>query len=97
MMLLIDWATTTIQEKIAAGFLSFPRVFLLLLLLSGCATGQPSVDKGNLALEQKNYDQAVIEYLTAVEKSPSNPEYRLKLARAKNQAAYYHKNKQRTN
>jgi len=63
----------------------------LLILLSGCMAGNSSFTKGSQAFEQKNYDQAVIEYLAAVDDDPENAEYRLKLLQAKNRAAIFHK------
>jgi general secretion pathway protein D len=66
---------------------------LLLLFLSGCVAGQASFTKGNLALEQQSYDQAVMEYLAAVESNPTSQEYRLNLNRARNKAALEHKSK----
>ena len=70
-------------------------VLLLALvgLLSGCLAGQSSYNDGNKSLVHGNYDQAVIEYLTAVEESPQKNEYRLKLHFAKNKAALKHLNK----
>ena len=65
----------------------------LLLLLSSCVAGQSSFSNGDQAFEQQNYDQAVIEYLAAVEKNPSNPDYRIRLGDAKVKAAFYHKEK----
>ncbi|MCK5826855.1 MAG: hypothetical protein KAG93_07460, partial [Desulfuromusa sp.] len=93
MIILIDWATTMIQKKIDPGFLSFPKLFLILLLLSGCAAGQSSFTVGNQEFERQNYDQAVIEYLAAVESDPANPTYRIRLAEARNNAALYHKDR----
>lgn len=88
MMLFNDGMTTIIMGN---HFLRFVRPFLLLLLLSGCVAGQASFSKGNQALETENYDQAVIEYLTAVESNPTNHEYRLKLDQTRNKAALEHK------
>ena len=71
--------------------LRFPGLLLVLVLLSGCVAGQASLTKGNQAFEQQSYDQAVIEYLSAVESSPANHEYRLKLNNARSKAAFDHK------
>lgn len=43
---------------------------MAVLMLTGCAAGKASFDKGNLALDQGNYDEAVLEYLDALEKKP---------------------------
>ncbi|MBN2793101.1 MAG: hypothetical protein JXQ81_11385, partial [Desulfuromonadales bacterium] len=66
---------------------------LLLLVLSGCVAGQASFKKGNQALEQQSYDQAVMNYLAAVESDPSSHQYRLNLNNARNKAALEHKQK----
>lgn len=70
-------------------------VLLLALvgLLSGCIAGQSSFKDGNKAFVADNYDQAVIEYLLAVEENPKKHEYRLRLHYAKNQAAIAHQSK----
>ncbi len=68
-------------------------LFALLGLLSGCIAGQSSFNDGNKALSHEKYDQAVIEYLSAVEGNPKKNEYRLKLYYAKNKAALVHKRK----
>ncbi len=66
---------------------------LLLLLLGGCVAGKASFDKGNKALNTQSYDQAVMEFLAAVESDPANHEYRLKLNNSRNRAAFLHKTK----
>lgn len=71
------------------GFL----VAAILMLLTGCVAGQTSFVKGNQALESQDFDQAVVEYLAAVESDPGNHEYRLKLNQSRNQAATLHKDK----
>lgn len=52
--------------------------------------GQNSYNKGNLSLSERNYDQAVFDYLDAVEKNPSSSEYRMRLSQAREQAALVH-------
>lgn len=68
-------------------------LLLLLLLLSGCIAGEKSFLKGNEALEHKNYDQAVMEYLTAVTENPKKPVYQLRLDYSRNKAALVHNQK----
>ena len=65
--------------------------FVAVLLLTGCIAGQSSFKKGNQAAEARNYDQAVFEYLAAVESDPGSSEYRMKLDQARNKAALVHK------
>ena len=93
MMLFNAGKTMPIPKMICCHLVRFTRPFLLLLLLSGCVAGQASFTKGNQALETQNYDQAVIEYLAAVESNPTNHEYRLKLDQTRNRAALEHKMK----
>ena len=83
----------TMHKIIGNGLMRFFSLLVLLLLLSGCVAGQASFKKGNQALEQQNYDQAVIEYLTAIESNPTSHEYRLKLNTAQYKAALEHKEK----
>lgn len=70
---------------------SFIVICLAVSLLTGCAAGNASFVKGNLALDQSNYDEAVLEYLDALEKNPENSEYRLRLYQASARAAIFHK------
>lgn len=91
MMLFNAGEIMPIPMMISNHLVRFTRPFLLLLLLSGCVAGQASFTKGNQALETQNYDQAVIEYLAAVESNPTNHEYRLKLDQTRNRAALEHK------
>ncbi|MEA3545250.1 MAG: secretin N-terminal domain-containing protein [Thermodesulfobacteriota bacterium] len=85
---------TTKSTHSGDHFLLFSRLLLLcFLLLSGCVAGQTAVSKGSLALEQQNYDQAVIEFLAAVESNPASHEYRLQLSNARTKAAFEHKEK----
>ncbi|MDX2495744.1 MAG: hypothetical protein QNK27_12345, partial [Desulfuromusa sp.] len=93
MMRYSDEYATTMRKIIGNSWMRFSLLLLLLLLLSGCVAGQASFTKGNQALEQQSYDQAVIEYLTAVESNPASHEYRLKLNSARNKAAFEHKSK----
>ncbi|MCW8859492.1 MAG: secretin and TonB N-terminal domain-containing protein, partial [Deltaproteobacteria bacterium] len=80
-----------IPKMIGNHLVRFASPLLLLLFLSGCIAGQASFTKGNQALETQNYDQAVIEYLAAVESNPANHEYRLKLDQTRSRAALEHK------
>ncbi len=64
---------------------------MAVLMLTGCAAGKASFDKGNLALDQGNYDEAVLEYLDALEKNPENSKYRLRLYQVSAKAAIFHK------
>ena len=77
------------KEKLYLYKLLF--ILMIMSLLTGCAAGQSSFKKGNLALEQQSYDQAVMEYLSALESNPANYQYRLKLNDTKNKAALAHK------
>ncbi len=81
------------MKKIINQSMLFFFSLLLLLVLSGCVAGQASFDKGNQALEQQNYDQAVMDYLAAVESNPGSHQYRLNLNSARNKAALEHKGK----
>jgi general secretion pathway protein D len=91
MMLFNTGETMPIPKRIDNHLLRFTLPLLLLLLLPGCIAGQASFTKGNQALEAQDYDQAVIEYLDAVESNPAKHEYRLKLDQARNKAAIQHK------
>lgn len=91
MMLFNAGETMPIPKMIGNHLVRFVSSLLLLLLLSGCIAGQASFTKGNQALETLNYDQAVIEYLAAVESNPANHEYRLKLDQTRSKAALEHK------
>ena len=66
-------------------------LLLFLLLLSGCVAGETSFLQGNRALESKNYDQAVMEYLHAVNENPKKSAYRLKLNQSRSKASQAHK------
>ena len=79
-------------ECISRRFKGF-LVAVILMLLTGCVAGQASFVKGNQALDAQDFDQAVVEYLAAVESDPGNHEYRLKLNQARNRAATIHKEK----
>ncbi len=92
-MLFNDGDAMTRRKMIGNLFVRFSSLLLLLLLLSGCVAGQASFSKGNQALEQQSYDQAVIEFLSAVESNPASHEYRLKLNHARSKAALDHKTK----
>lgn len=65
-------------------------ILTAMLLLSGCVAGQGSFNKGHQALMLNDYDQAVLEFLDAVENDPSNGEYRLNLTHAREKAAMAH-------
>ena len=92
-MLFNDGDAMTMRKMIGNLFVRFSSLLLLLLFLSGCVAGQASFSKGNQALEQQSYDQAVIEFLSAVESNPASHEYRLKLIHARSKAALDHKTK----
>jgi len=66
---------------------------LLLLLLCSCMAGKGSFNKGEQALKQRNYDQAVMDFMTAVEKNPDSQQCRLMLTAARGKAAVWHKEK----
>jgi general secretion pathway protein D len=66
-------------------------LFVIIVFLSGCIAGQSSFKEGNKALEQENFDQAVLQYLSAVEDNPNKSEYRLKLYYARHKGALSHK------
>lgn len=69
------------------------RICLLVIVvfLSGCIAGQSSFKEGNKALEEENFDQAVLQYLSAVEDNPNRSEYRMKLYYARHKGALAHK------
>ena len=69
----------------------FLACLFLLVLLTGCAAGQASFKRGNQAVERQNYDEAVMEYLAALDSDPGNHQYLLKLDHARNKAALAHK------
>jgi len=77
------------------GKLSSLRLLLLsvaaLMLLSGCMAGQAAFNKGNAAMAQEDYDQAIVEYLAATDKNPGRQEYRLQLRAAVTKSAMAHK------
>ncbi len=73
------------------SYVRFFSLLLLLVFLSGCLAGQASFTKGNQSLEQRDYDQAVVEFLAAIEKNPASHEFRLKLNHARSKAAFEHK------
>ena len=81
----------TLNRQYCGRFRSILPVLLLSFLLAGCVAGQKSFDRGAQAFEQEDYDQAVAELLTAVEKNPGEPQFRLKLNQARNRAALEHK------
>ncbi|MDT8420646.1 MAG: cohesin domain-containing protein [Desulfuromonadales bacterium] len=64
----------------------------LLLLIAGCAgTGPAAFNDGLKYFEAGDYDNAVAAYMQAVEISPGNPEYRMRLNFARARAAVVHK------
>ncbi len=74
------------QWSVRFGFL-----LLLAMLLSSCAAGRGDYNRGEKSLTMGSYDQAVASLLTAVEKNPKNPSYRLKLNHARVKASQEHK------
>lgn len=69
----------------------FSCILLAVSMLFGCAAGRSAYVKGEKALLQGSFDQAVASLLTAVEKDPQNAEYRLKLNYARDKASKAHK------
>lgn len=63
---------------------------LLIVLLTGCVAGQDLFIQGKQALDAQDYDQAVVDFLAAVEQNPGKPEFRLNLIKARNLAAGFH-------
>jgi general secretion pathway protein D len=74
---------------------SASQLFLLLvaLLLSGCSASRSAFNKGEVALLAEDYDQAVISFLTAVQKDQHSHIYRMKLEYARERAALQHKSR----
>ncbi len=70
---------------------SFGLLIVLAFLLSACLAGKGSFVEGEKALEQKNYDQAVVSYLNALEEEPDNQQYKLRLGLARGYAGLEHK------
>ncbi len=68
------------------------RILVLLIALvplAGCAS-HLSYRKAEIAMQQGNWDEAVLRYLKAVEESPDNLGYRAALMRAKTKASQAH-------
>ena len=61
------------------------------VFIGGCVAGTEEFNNGALALKNHQYDQAVAEFQTAVEKNPDNYEYRLRLINARDKASHFHK------
>nr|WP_320050538.1 cohesin domain-containing protein [uncultured Desulfuromonas sp.] len=66
-------------------------LLLASVFISGCMAGTEEFNNGALALKNHQYDQAVAEFQTAVEKRPDNYEYRLRLINARDKASRFHK------
>lgn len=66
-------------------------LLLIILLMNGCIAGTGEFERGAQALQNDQYDQAVIELMAAVEKNPDNYEYRLALINARDEASRFHK------
>ena len=64
---------------------------LLLMLLAGCIAGHSDFSKGETALTDEHYDQAVASFLNAVQADPSSYAYRMKLQIAREKAGFQHK------
>ena len=59
------------------------------IVVAGCAT-QQAANKGEQALEHRNWDAAVYHYLEALAREPENVEYRMSLIRARQNASQQH-------
>ena len=62
---------------------------LVLTLLAGCA-GERAFNRGEKLVRQARYDEAVMQYSEAVQKTPDSDEYRMKLFATRNRAALEH-------
>ncbi|MEJ2699548.1 MAG: secretin and TonB N-terminal domain-containing protein [Desulfuromonadales bacterium] len=68
----------------------FFAIFLVVLsITAGCAGNQAYLTGKELA-QKGDYDQAVAQFFQAVQKDPGNAEYRMKLANAREKAAWDH-------
>lgn len=67
---------------------------LVVVLLGGCA-GKQAFNSGEQLLRQARYDEAVYQYAEAVQKSPENDEYQMRLFSARSRAALDHLDKAR--
>ncbi|SHI46410.1 general secretion pathway protein D [Malonomonas rubra DSM 5091] len=68
-------------------------VFLAVVVLAGCAAGRGEFKRGEDALQQGDYQQAVASLREATEKAPDNHAYKLRLNTARYEAAKFHWNK----
>jgi general secretion pathway protein D len=64
-------------------------VAVLAISVAGCA-GKQAYTRGNRAELSKDFEAAMAEYKTAIEKDPSNSEYQLKYEKARFGAAFQH-------
>lgn len=67
-----------------------PVTLLALVLVAGACTGFRNYRKAQLAEEQGDWDQAVLQYLSLLERDPGNLTYRSGLLRAKFKASQWH-------
>jgi len=82
----MELKTETLRSRLVLSTL------FLLLLIAGCAgTGPAAFNDGLKYFEAGDYDNAVAAYTQAVEISPGNPEYRMRLNFARARAAVVHK------
>ncbi len=71
--------------------LRWGSTLLVILLLAGCATGRGDYKRGEKALAEGSYGEAVGSFMTALEKDADNHQYRLKLQHAKDLASQAHR------
>ena len=61
----------------------FLTLSLVVALATGCTTSHQASRQAEIASQRGNWDEAVLQYLRAVEEDPSNIAYRAALLRAK--------------
>jgi general secretion pathway protein D len=67
-----------------------PVVIVCVVLLSGCPKGSSEYNSGAKAETLSDYDTALDHYNKALQASPNNTEYKLKVARARFEAGQWH-------
>ena len=70
--------------------LSGLALFMATALLAGCPKGGQNFDAGEKAEAVKDYDTALDDYNKALQTSPNNTEYKLRVARVRFEAAQWH-------
>ena len=84
---------TTARRRRPGGVSRASRVAVMLLALAmtvGACTGFRNYRKAQLAEEQGDWDQAVLQYLSLLDRDPGNLTYRSGLLRAKFKASQFH-------